>query len=233
MVRSHEAEEKTRFVDRLGRAIHYSRFYLLTLLGVFVVAVVAYFVFSEVNENAREKATVLAEEAEQRYEMWQSTEDEAGRQEIEESLLEDLAFIIDEYPRQYAAQRAYFISGNLYYEKELWEEASSRLLEIPGRFPKSYLAEEALFISAICHEELGEPDEALTLYRRLTEDYPQSPRMPHALFSQGRILESRGDAEEAIQIYNTLRLDYSFSNWTKLAVSRIIQLESEEQESEE
>ena len=225
MVRGHESEE-TRFVEKLSKFVHSARYYLVGLLVLFVLAVGVYFVYSEIQKGTREKTTILIEKAQERYLLWQAAEDETEKVELEEALLQELDSLIDGYGRQYAAQRALFIKGSLYYAKELWSEASAVLTDLADRFPKSYLSQEALFLSGICLEELGDPDGALGLYTRLTDDYPKTPRMPHALFSQGRLLEARGAVEEALRIYNVLKLDYSFSNWTKLAVNRIIDIEA-------
>ena len=226
MAKAHEAEEKERIVDRISRYIYASRYFLIVLLIVFLAAVIGYFAYSEISKNVREKSTRLVESAQVQYQAWLIHEDGDEKDKTREGLIAELDQIIAQYPRQYAAQRALFIKGSLFFEEKQWEGALIPLLQLADSFPQSYLAQEALFFSGIASEELGNLSQALELYQRLTEEYPRSPRLPHALFSQGRLLEIQGDKDEALRIYNILKLDHSYSNWTKLAVNRIIELQS-------
>ena len=114
----------------------------------------------------------------------------------------------------------------MYLDKEEWEKASDNYLLLEKSFANSYLAQEALFKAALCQEELGNYSEAVKFYTRFTEKYKKSPRIPHAYFSIGRIGETIGNHGEAVRIYNILKLDYSFSDWTSLAINRILDLKS-------
>ena len=111
-------------------------------------------------------------------------------------------------------------------EKENWQQASESFLSLYTTFPTSYLGIEALFKAAICFEELDNFEKAIEYYTELTEQYVTSLRVPHAYFSIARLNEEKEDYEEAGRIYSLLKLDFPYSNWTNLAINRIIELKS-------
>jgi predicted negative regulator of RcsB-dependent stress response len=226
MLTYREKEEKEKFIDKLNSVIVSTRTYLLAILVVFILVVAAYFIYSEINKKTREESTERVEKAQELYSEWFSEQDEAAKSKIKDDLLGTLDRIVKEYPRHYAAQRALFIKANVYFEEEEWEEAAEEFLRIPEKFSDSYLSSESLIRAAICYEELDNTDKALKQYLHLTDKFLNSPRIPQALFAQGRLHELNDNVEEAIRVYSILKLDYSYSNWTKLAVSRIIDLRS-------
>jgi TolA-binding protein len=220
-----EQEARTvKFTTKISQFIISIRFFLYAILGFTIVGLLLYFVSTEVSKNRRENATVLAEKADEQYSEWITEEDEQEKSKLEAKLFEDTEVILRAYPKQYASQRALYIRGSVFYKKEDWQKASDEFMRLNESFPNSYLGAEALFFAAICQEELDNPDEAIKLYTKFTESYSNSPRIAHAYFSLGRLSETKENYQEAKGFYNTLKLDFPSSNWTNLAIDRIIDL---------
>ena len=226
MLTHQEKEGKEKFIEKLSSFIAATRTYLLAILVVFILFVAAYFIYSEINKKNREESAIRVEKAQELYSDWLSEQDETVKSEIKDDLFGTLDRIVKQYSKQYAAQRAIFIKADVYFEEEEWGKASEEFLRIPKKNSDSYLSSESLLRAAICYEELDNTDEALKQYLNLTDNFPNSPRIPQALFAQGRLHELNDNVEEAVRVYSVLKLDYSYSNWTKLAVNRIIDLRS-------
>ena len=224
MLQSEQAPVESKITEKLSRFIISIRVFLYVLLGVLALGLLAYFIFTEISTNRREDASILAEKVSEVFSEWSSEEEEEKKKQLEEKILSETEIILKAYPRQYAAQRALFIRGAFFFEKEEWQKAYGEYERLFTGFSKSYLAEEALFRAAICKEELNSLDEAMELYSRFTEEYKASPRTAHAYFSLGRLNETKEEYEKAKESYNTLKLDYPSSNWTNLAINRIIDL---------
>jgi len=221
---SEQAHVEPKLTEKISRFVVSIRVFLYVFLGIMTVGLMVYFIFTEISNNQRENASILAEKATSMYSEWAAEEDEEKKKELEKKILEETEIILNAYPKQYAAQRALHIRGSVFYEKKQWQEAYDEYERLFTKFSRSYLAEEALFLAAVCREEMGSFDESIELYARFTESYSESPRSPHAYFSLGRLNEMKEKYEEAKNFYNTLKLDYPSSNWTNLAINRIIDL---------
>jgi TolA-binding protein len=218
------AEAKPRFVDRLTDFLHRYRVVLLVTLIVLVVFVVAYFSWSELHKRTRERSTLMAERAQELYEQWLQAEE---RESLEQELEQLIDQIVDRYPRQYAAQRAFFIRGNVAFENEQWQQAADSYQALADSFPEAYLAPLSLFNAGAAYEQADELDQAIAAYQAVAEEHPESFLVPHALFSLGRLYEAREEFENAFQMYDRLEDEYPLSNWTKIGRNRIIELEIE------
>jgi len=221
---SERAPVEPKLTEKISRFVVSIRVFLYVFLGVMTVGLLVYFIFTEISKNQRENASILAEKAAGIYSEWASEKDEEKKAQLEKKILEETEIILNAYPKQYAAQRALYLRGSVFYEKKEWQEAYDEYERLFAKFSRSYLAEEALFLAAVCREEMGSFDESIELYARFTESYSASPRSPHAYFSLGRLNEMKEGYEEAKNFYNTLKLDYPSSNWTNLAINRIIDL---------
>jgi tetratricopeptide (TPR) repeat protein len=197
---------------------------LYGFLGVLALGLLGYFILTEVSQNRREDASILAEQVSEILSDWSSEENEEKKKELEEKILTETDIILDAYPRQYAAQRALYVRGTMLFEKQEWQKAYDEYDQLSSQFPKSYLAEEGLFRAAVCKEELDDLDGAMELYTKFIETYKESPRTAHVYFSLGRLNETKEEYEKAQEFYNTLKLDYPTSNWTNMAINRIIDL---------
>jgi tetratricopeptide (TPR) repeat protein len=219
-------EQQPRFIDRLGRFLQKSRLALIIIVAVLAAFIVGYFGYTELQRRAQENATMQAEKAQELYQEWQAepaTNTEA-RQKLEDQLRAQLASIRRRYPRQYGAQRAYFIEANLDYDKEQWKPAAEQFSALAARYPRSYLAPLALAYAGVSQEQLGDNDAALQAYEKAVSSYKDSFLVPHLLFSMGRLYEQQGDFEKAFQAYTRLEEEYPLSNWTKVGRNRIIEL---------
>jgi tetratricopeptide (TPR) repeat protein len=226
MLQKREVRKSEKFIERLIQFFVSAKVVLLSVLGVIAFALIFYFVYTEVRKNQREKSSALVESAEDLYLQWSSESDEELKEQLETRVLGDLELVTQEYGRSYASQRALFIKGTLFVEKEDWQEAYTTFLDLARRFPRSYLAPEALFNAALSREEFGYLSEAIELLEELTDKYPVSPRAPHAFFSLGRLYEAIQQHSNALRVYNLIKLEYPSSNWTNFAVNRIIELKS-------
>ncbi len=224
MFQSEQAPVEFKLTEKISRFIVSIRVFLYVLLGVIVIGLPVFLIYTGITKNQREAASILAEKAAEVHTEWASEEDEEKKTQLEKKILEETEIILNAYPRQYAARRALYIRGSVFYEKEQWQEAYDEYERLFVNFSSGYLAEEALFLAALCREEMGNFDESIELYARFTDSYSESPRTPHAYFSLGRLNEMKEDYEEAKNFYNTLKLDYPSSNWTNLAINRIIDL---------
>jgi tetratricopeptide (TPR) repeat protein len=219
-----EHEHKPSITEKLSGFLQRSRIPLLVTLIVLVVFIVGYFGWTEWQRRARENSAVQAEAGQKLYQQWQSEPDPDAKKSLEEELRSLLADIRKSYPRQYAAQRAAFIQGNLEYQLENWPAAAEAFLGLGTRAPKSYLAPLAFMNAGISYERLDDADQALDAYRRVVDRYPENFLVPEVLFSIGRVQEQKGDFTGAEEAYNRLEEEHPLSNWTKLARNRIIAL---------
>ena len=159
-----QGEAKTRFIDLLSGFLHRFRIVFLVVLAVLLVAVIAYFVYSEVQSAAREKAALWAENAQDLYQRWLDEPDLAKKQATEKDLNELLQRIQARYPRQYGAQRAQLIKAGMAYQLKDWVKGADDYLALARRFPRSYLAPLGLLYGGVCYEEQGDSQKALAAY---------------------------------------------------------------------
>jgi TolA-binding protein len=220
-------EAKPRFLDRLSVILQRGRLALLILLIAVLAGIVAYFVWTEVQNAAREKSARWAEQAQELEQQWASESEATKKQSLEKELTDLLARILSRYPRQYAAQRALLLQADMAYRSKDWSKAAENWQALARRFPRSYLAPLSLLYAGVSYEELGDAKQALSSYQRVQERYRDSYLLPRALFSSGRLRESEGDWAGALKAYNQLEDDHPDSNWTKMARNRIIQLKTE------
>ena len=225
MQQPQEPKPLTKFLNSFSQFLSRSRLVLLAIVVALAAFFVGYFVWTGVNRRVNERSTLLAEQAQVKYEEWQSMEEGGPKDEAEAALLESLGAIIRQYPQRYATQRALFLRAHLHAGKENWQGAAEDFRDLARSFPQSYLAPIGLFNAAIADEEQGKADEALGSYKQLTELYPKSYLVPHALFSMGRLYEEKQDFTQAAATYNKLADDYPASNWTKAGRNRIIELQ--------
>ncbi len=137
---------------------------------------------------------------------------------------------LDEYPRMFAAQRAYFTRGLMALEKEEWDRAVEAFTTLADKWDKSYLTPVSLFNAGSAYEEAGDIEAAQTVWNRVVDEYSEvAPDAAEAMFNLARITEQTGSAEEAITLYKNLGSRFPDSRWTDLGKSRILVLESRSQ----
>lgn len=195
----------------------------VVIFGVAVLVIAGFFVYNFVSRGVLEDSSMLSEDIQEAYTEWvQTAPDVRDDKKIDELI--DRA--LEDFPKQFAAQRAYFTRGLMSLEKEKWEEAATAFLKVGDSWPDSYLAPVSLYNAGAAREELGDNEGAAELWTRIVENYGDlSPDAPEALFNLGRLAETRGEKEKAIEYYRDIASRYPESRWTDLGKSRILVLE--------
>jgi len=117
--------------------------------------------------------------------------------------------------------------ANLNYQEKEWNKSIVDFKLLASDYPNSYLAPISLTNAASAYEELKEIKNAIEIYQLVIEKYlGTSPEIPNIYFSIGRLYEQNQDTNAALVEYNNLVDTFPDSNWTNLARSRIIYLES-------
>ena len=125
-----------------------------------------------------------------------------------------------------AGVRANMLSAELTYILADYESSISYYDAAIAKGKKSYTAPICMYNKASCYEELGKLDEAAESYRAAAE-FKDFAMITHAYFSLGRVLEAKGDYSGAVQAYTSAKEAFSDDEWTNLAITRIIALQSE------
>jgi tetratricopeptide (TPR) repeat protein len=226
MIRNEEISAKHRFLNSFSAFLKKNKTALLIILIVFCVVIVGLLVFNEIQKNRSQKSSFMIEDALDDYEEWLVLEDEEKtNEESYADLMTRVDSILASYPKSFAAQNAYFLKANIYYEVENWVEAAANYQVIADLFPVSYFAPIGLSNAAVCFEQLDQTDNAKSMYSRILNDYRNTfPGTTRVLLSLGRISESQSDFEGAARYYNDLIDNFNASSWTKLARNRIIYL---------
>ena len=226
MLTRNEPTAKEKFLSGFSAVLQKYRLILLGIIGLILIIVISAAIFDEVRKGKIETSTILAENVQNDYVRWLNAPDE-DKEIIENNILTDIEFIIDQYPLLFASQRALFVKANILFEKTDYLESAAAFLKISEDYPQSYLASICLFNAAIAYEEAEDPAEALKSYTSLVQQYRDTAaETVHALFSIGRLNETLENEEEAVTAYNDLINNFSTSNWTKLARDRIILIET-------
>lgn len=225
MQHTKEPTLKEKFLNGLSDFIRQNRIILSILFGALIVGIITFAVISEVTKNRLSGSTRHIETVQEKYDSWLGAETEENTATLEKEILEETEAVINKYPKLYAAQRAYFIRADLFFEKENWEKAIENYKTIRLQFPQSYLAPISLVNAAAAAEESGDRAGAIEIYNDLLEQYRETfPGTAEALFSLGRLYEQNGDFLAASRTYEDLEDNFSSTNWTKLARNRIIKL---------
>lgn len=217
--------EKTElsFKERVsqGLANHWK---LAVIIFVAVVIVMAAILIADyVSRGKSTDSAMLAEDIQDAYTEWIQEVPELRDGTDLEALISEA---LDDYSRQFAAQRALFTRGLMALENEDWDEASESFLTIADTWDDSYLAPVSLFNAGSAREEAGDIDGAVVLWTRLVDNYAEvSPDAPEALFNLGRINENSGDNDKALEYYNDVNSRFPDSRWTDLSKSRILVIE--------
>ncbi len=205
----------------LGLSRHWK---LATLIFATVVVVMAgILILDYVSRGKKSDSAMLAEDIQDQYTTWmQDAPDVRDNSELEDLIAEAL----EDYPKQFAAQRALFTRGLMALENENWEEASAAFATIADTWKNSYLASVSLYNAGSAREEAGDTEGAVEYWTRLIDEYAEvSPDAPEALFNLGRIAETLGDNDKALQHYGDVNSRFPESRWTDLSKSRILVIE--------
>ena len=227
MSQNHEKTEKIAFKHKLSIAIQKNSKILIGALSLIVFVVIGLLIFNSLQIKNLEKYTQQIETIQDDYAGLSVITDENEKSEAENTLFANLNTLIDNSPKNYALQRAFFIRANLYYQNMEWDKAIEDFKLIASDFSNSYLAPISLINAASSYEESNRIDDAIQTYQLVIENYASvSPEIPNIYFSIGRLYEQKEDSKAALVEYNNLVDTFPDSNGTNLARSRIIYLET-------
>ncbi len=220
-----DKKDKLSLNHRILLFIHKNGIIFLGLLGLIAVALITLAVVSNIRAKNLETDTQKIESIQDEYSSYMSMTDTTKKAELKKKIMKNLNLIIKKGSKTYPLERALFIEGNIFYANSEWVKSSESFDKLAKLFPKSYLAAVALLNASAAYEENKDIDKAIERYQQVIDNYSQvSPDIPNAFFSIGRLYEVKKDIKAARKSYNTLIDRFPGSNWTKLARSRIIYL---------
>jgi tetratricopeptide (TPR) repeat protein len=222
----HELKTKEKAIAFISSFLEKNKKFLIILLAVIVAAIIITAVISLVNEKKENIAAEAVEQLQEKYDKWIETEEDSDeRATLETDILEKSESIAIEYGSTFAAQRALFIAGNLYFQKKDWTTAAENFIKAGRLKMDSYLAPITMMLAASAYENSENFSEALDLYTEVYgtfgDTYPDAPR---ALLGEGRLNEELGNRESAVEAYNEMLDKFPNSGWTDFAQTRLIQL---------
>ena len=220
--------EKTR-AEFVSVFISRNRRILIIILSIIVVAVIATGItISSINKQL-DKKTAQVEVLHDEYANWVNNTAELSEEESQAvyvKLQDEISRFIDSTRNGYPELRALFTLASVEYHKENYKSAVDLFSQVFEDYPDSHLAASSVINTAVCYELLDDQVNAVKYYQMVFENYgDRSSEAPHAKFSIGRLYESMGEPSKAIESYRELSTVYPDSEWSKLAVSRLITLE--------
>lgn len=221
-----QMSKKETILVNLSNFLNRNRRFFIIFLAVIILGLISFAVAREIISKRKENAAGLAETSQQLYHEWvTAVEEEKDTEDKKIELQKSLDKIHEEYPKFFAAARAFFIEGNMLFEEEEWVEAAEKYVTIADNFPETYLAPIGLNNASVAYENAEDFDQAIGVLVRLREEYQEEyPDMPRILFNLGRLYEAEEEFENAEETYNNLIDNFPEGNWTKLARNRIIQM---------
>lgn len=227
MSQNHEKSEKAAFKQKLALLIQKNSLVLIAFITLITLVVIGLLIYNSIQLKKLETYTQEIEVIQDDYSKLSTLTDENEKKEAAAEILEELNSLINRSPKNYAYQRALFIRGNLYYQEDNLDQAIEDFESISLIFPKSYLAPISLINAATAYEDLNKIDDAIEIYMTVLDRYSKvSPEIPNIYFTLGRLYEQKDNNKAALEQYNNLVDIFPDSNWTNLARSRIIYLES-------
>jgi len=210
--------------ERLNLVLARSWKFIVVLLLLAFLALTGILIAEYLNQKNLSESAKLSEDISDAYNEWiqdpSDTRDTSAVDELIDQAIED-------FPKQFASQRAYFTRGLMALENEEWEEAAAAFMKLGDTWPESYLAPVSLFNAAAAQEELGDIETAKTIWTRLVDEYEgASPDIPEVLFNLGRLADMNEEHEEALARYRDIVSRFPQSRWTNIAKSRILVLEN-------
>lgn len=227
MSRETEVSKKDLFLEKISNFLYNNRTVLLVLLAIIILGVIGFSIYSEFSNSINEQASQGVEKAQELYGEW--TEAEVGeKEEIENEFFDVCEKVLTEYADSAAAQKVLFIRGQVFAEKEDWQNAVNDYIDLAENFAVGHLTPIALTNAAVAYEAIENIDKAIETLERITKDFKgKSIEYAHAVFSLGRLNEEKGNLDEADTFYSELIEEFPSSGWTKLAKNRKIYINTQ------
>ncbi len=216
-------------VDKISAFITKNRLVLIIIAAVIVIGIAATWITISILDSSLEKNISQVELYQERFRELAINPDSLSEEAIATAWRDyetELQDFIDSTRKSYPELRAMFLLASVAYQLDEYSLAMERFNAVVANYPDSHLAATSLMNSAVASEEAGDIAAALDSYTELTETYlDRSFEVPHAYFNIGRLLEQQEKFDDAIEIYRTLSIDFPNSEWSNLAISRLIVLE--------
>lgn len=227
MLQSHDKSDKITLKGKLSLVIQKYSFILLGSVIAIVLIVSGLLIYNSLQMKNLEKNTQQIESIQEDFENLKNLTDDEKLSSATKEIEEKLNILIDDGKKNYVLQRALFIRATIFFQNEDWDKSIEDFKLLAELFNSSYLAPISIINAAIAFEESGKIDEAIEEYNIVVSNYSSvSPEISNVYFSIGRLYEQKSDKKAALKAYNDLLDNFPNSNWTNLARSRIIYLES-------
>ena len=196
-----QPEAKPRFLDRLSAILQKSRLALLILLIALLAGIIAYFVWTEIQNAAREKSAALGGEGPG------PGAAVGGRDGRGEEAVAGEGAHGPAGPHPVEVPPPVRGAEGLPACRPTWPTAP-RTGARPPKTTRPWPAVSRVptwrpwgcCTRGSAHEELGDAKQALSSYQRVRERYRDSYLLPRVLFSIGRLLETEGDSAGALKV---------------------------------
>ncbi len=195
---------------------------LVIVCAVVVVALVAFGIFSAVNQNKLKDQFNQIDLLEASYADLQvlDTADESY-QATYDALVSDLTALADA-GNKYPSLKANYLLGMVSFEKKEFQKALDAFLAVYSASNGNYLGSLSLTNAAVCAEELGNDTLALEYYTKVIDEFGlTAAESPKALFGQARLQEKSGNRELAKATFQQLADQFPSSEFSKLAINRL------------
>lgn len=219
--------EKITLKGKLSLIIQKYSTILLGSITAIVIIVIGLLIYNANQLKNLEISTQEIESIQDDFENLANLTENEKKEAAQKEIMVKLDNFIEEGKKNYVLQRALFMRGTIFYQSEDFHKSIEDFKLLADLFPNSYLAPISLVNAAVIFEKSGKIDEAIKEYQTVTNKYSTvSPEISNVYFSMGRLYEKKDNKTAALEAYNNLLDKFTDSNWTKLARSRIIYLES-------
>jgi tetratricopeptide (TPR) repeat protein len=226
MANAHQ-EEKKSFSDKLAEFIEIHKKTLIIVVIVVVVAVAAVGIGTYVVSSNFEKAVAEVELAQEQYAELSSLEQDSREYTAQlAEVRQKLTDIRDSNKDNYPHMKATYLLGLLTAGEGEYTQAAELFGEVASKYADTHLGAPAVMSQAAALEMAGEFDQAIGRYQYLIDNFSDvSPDVSHAYFSIARLYEMTDRTELAVTVYQQLEAEFPESEWTKLARTRLIQIQ--------
>ena len=137
-----ELKGKEKFLAGLTSFLEKNKTILFILLGVIVAAIIVVAVIDSVTDKRANASAERIEAVQKDFDDWMVLEDDDSEKPAkQQALLDELDGVISDYSATYAAQRAFYLKGGIYFQNENWAAAAVSLsLILPHINSESYLS---------------------------------------------------------------------------------------------
>ena len=140
------------------------------------------------------------------------------------AVVSDLKQFIDSTYFGFSHNAAYYVLGNIYYDRRNWPEAKLNLVIFADKEKKNVLAPLALLKAALSQEEANNLKGAIELYRQLEDRYADSIIADQLFYNYARACALNGDMVNARNYYNKVISAFPESGYAQQAKKRLFML---------